>query len=84
MKISATAGAREALITEFVSQWGFPNEAEDAEFERNLRALLDRLELPSLQNQSEPKTQGDLQVGVDDHSGCPPRVRKIILFDEPA
>jgi len=40
MKSSATAEAREALIAEFVSQWSFANEAEDAEFGRSLRGFL--------------------------------------------
>ena len=81
-KISATEGAREALITEFVSQWGFPNKVEDAEFERNLRGLLDGLGLPSLASQKDPKNQDDSPVGGDDHAAHSPRKRKIILFDE--
>jgi len=81
MKSSATAEAREALIAEFVSQWSFANEAEDAEFGRSLRGLLDALGLSSLPSQNASTTRDDLQVGDDEDGARPPRVRRIILFD---
>ena len=83
MEVSATA--REALIAEFVSQWGFPNVAENADFERDFRVLLVRL--GCLPSQNAPRTQEDLQVGVHDHGGDPQgcvRYAKSFCEDSPA
>ena len=55
---NAKKKAREALVAKFVSDWGFQNTAENAEFQRDLRELIrnwDGLSEPS-QN-GAPKAQ---------------------------